>query len=94
MVLGQSDRRLDLVRGSQRLSKKTKLAQGAIMLESTEITWHMVLRMAGREAGPCERWPTTLKGELENNSRKPRDLTKNWHSDSPKYVNLLFLKVR
>jgi hypothetical protein len=29
---------------------------------------------------------------LENNSRKPRDLTKNRHNDSLK-VNLLFLRV-
>jgi hypothetical protein len=34
----------------------------------------MVLVMARREAGPRERWPKMLKGELENNSRKPRDL--------------------
>jgi hypothetical protein len=34
----------------------------------------MVLLMARREAGPHERWPKALKGELENNSRKPRDL--------------------
>jgi hypothetical protein len=54
----------------------------------------MVHVMARREAGSCERWPTTLKGEFENNSRKSRDLTENWHSDSLKSVNLLFLKVR
>jgi hypothetical protein len=30
--------------------------------------------MARREAGSRERWPKTLKGEMENNSRKPRDL--------------------
>jgi hypothetical protein len=34
----------------------------------------MVLMIARREAGPCERWPKMLKRELENNSRKPRDL--------------------
>jgi hypothetical protein len=33
----------------------------------------MVLMMAMQEAGPLERWPKTLKRELENNSRKPRD---------------------
>jgi hypothetical protein len=32
------------------------------------------------------------KGELENNSRKPRDLLKNRHSDRQKRVNLLFLR--
>jgi hypothetical protein len=42
----------------------------------------MVLRMATWEAGPCERWPKTLKGELENISRKPRDWIENRHSDS------------
>jgi hypothetical protein len=34
----------------------------------------MVLMMARREAGPHERQPKMLKGKLENNSRKPRDL--------------------
>jgi hypothetical protein len=34
----------------------------------------MVLVMVKREAGPCERWPKTLKGELENKSRNPREL--------------------
>jgi hypothetical protein len=31
----------------------------------------MVLMMARREAELYERWPKTLKGELENNLRKP-----------------------
>jgi hypothetical protein len=30
--------------------------------------------MARREAGHDERWPKARKGELENNTRKPRDL--------------------
>jgi hypothetical protein len=34
----------------------------------------MVLMMARCKAGSHERWPKTLKGELENNSWKPRDL--------------------
>jgi hypothetical protein len=34
----------------------------------------MILLMARQEAGPCERWSKKLMGELENNSRKPRDL--------------------
>jgi hypothetical protein len=34
----------------------------------------MLIMMAKQEAGSFERWPKTLKGELENNSRKPRDL--------------------
>jgi hypothetical protein len=42
----------------------------------------MVLVMARQEAVPHERWPKILKGELENNSRKPMDLVKNRHSDS------------
>jgi hypothetical protein len=36
----------------------------------------MVLMMARREAGPPERWARMLMGELENNTRKPRDLVK------------------
>ncbi len=34
------------------------------------------------EAGPHKMRPKTLKGELENNSRNPKDLVRNWHSDS------------
>jgi hypothetical protein len=44
--------------------------------------------IARREAGSHERWPKTLKGELENNSRKPRDPSENWHSDSLKKILL------
>jgi hypothetical protein len=36
----------------------------------------MVLLMARQEAGPRERRPKVLKGELENNSRKPGDLVR------------------
>jgi hypothetical protein len=48
----------------------------------------------GSEAGPCERQPKMLKRELKNKSRKPRDLARNWYSDSLKRINLLFLRVR
>jgi hypothetical protein len=34
----------------------------------------MVLLMARREAGPLWRQPKVLKGELDNNSRKRRDI--------------------
>jgi hypothetical protein len=44
----------------------------------------MVLVMARLEAEPCERWTKMLKGELKNNSRKPRILVKNRHSESLK----------
>jgi hypothetical protein len=40
--------------------------------------------MARQEARPGERRPKMLKGELENNSTKPRDLTENRHSDGLK----------
>jgi hypothetical protein len=43
--------------------------------------------MARREAGPHERWPNMLKGELENNPRKPRNLVRN-SSSVLKRVNL------
>jgi hypothetical protein len=66
--LEQLYRRLDLMRGSQRHSKLSSV--GAIMLESTL----MVLVMVMREAGPHERQPTMLKGELGNNFRKPRNI--------------------
>jgi hypothetical protein len=34
----------------------------------------MILVMARRKAGPRERRLKTLRGKLENNLRKPRDL--------------------
>jgi hypothetical protein len=34
----------------------------------------MVIMMARQEDGPCERHAKILKGELENISRKPKDL--------------------
>jgi hypothetical protein len=45
--------------------------------------------MARQEAGPRERWPKMLKGKLENNSRKLRDLVGKLHSDSLKKVQLI-----
>jgi hypothetical protein len=36
----------------------------------------MVLAVVRREAGPRERQPKMIKGELENNFRKPRDLVR------------------
>jgi hypothetical protein len=44
----------------------------------------MALMMARCEAGPVNGGQRLSKGELENISRKPRDLTKNRHSDSLK----------
>ncbi len=38
--------------------------------------------------GPINSGKWHSKGELENNSRKPRDLTKNRHSDSLKKSRL------
>jgi hypothetical protein len=32
----------------------------------------MVLMMAMQEAGPHDKWPNILKGELENSCGKPR----------------------
>ncbi len=51
---------------------KTKLARGGhqVQVHSDQI----ILVMVRFEAGPFERWSKMLKGELENNSRKPRDL--------------------
>jgi hypothetical protein len=36
----------------------------------------MVLGIIRQEAGPHERRPKTLNGELENNSRNPNDLVR------------------
>ncbi len=52
----------------------------------------IVLMMARREAEPRLWWPNVLIGELENNSRKPKELTKNRHDDSIKNGQLLFLR--
>jgi hypothetical protein len=59
----------------------------------------MVLGTVRQEAEPHERWPKMLKGELENNPRKPRELVlvlvlENWHSDCLKKGSLVFLRVR
>jgi hypothetical protein len=73
------------VRGSQRHSKLSWLKgghQARVRLDQ------MVLVIARLKAAPHERWPKTLKGELKNNSRQPRDLVKNWQSDSLKKVKL------
>jgi hypothetical protein len=47
----------------------------------------MVLMMARREAGPHERWARMLTRELENNTRKPKDLVKKWHIENLKRFN-------
>ncbi len=59
----------------------------------------MVRRDAGIQkrhpkAEPSVRQPKTPKGELENNSRNPRDLVRYRHNDSLKRINLLFPRVR
>jgi hypothetical protein len=50
--------------------------------------------MAKWEAGPHERRPKMLKGELENNFRKPRDKVKNKHSDSQKKGQLTLSRAK
>jgi hypothetical protein len=47
-----------------------------------------------REAGPHETWPKMLKGELENNADSQGTRSENWHHDSLKRFNLLFLSLR
>jgi hypothetical protein len=51
---------------------KTKLTQGAPS-GSSQLRSDFLM-MARQEAVPHKRQPKALKGELENNSRKPRDL--------------------
>jgi hypothetical protein len=60
---------------------RTKLAQGGHHAQ-------VHLEQAKWEAGSCERQPKTLKGELENHSRKPRAIVRKRHSDSLKKVQL------
>ncbi len=66
---------------------KTKLTQGGPSDSRDHQTRvhsdQKVLMMAVQEAGLCIWWPHS-RGELENNSRKLWDLTKNRHSDSLK----------
>ncbi len=52
---------------------KTKLAQGWPE-DSSSLRSNGSYDGCTREAGPRERWSKTLKEELENNSRKQRDL--------------------
>ncbi len=56
---------------------------GGIRLESHQIRW-FAWWPGGRLDCINGQRPETLKGELENNSRKPRGLLKNRHSDSLK----------
>ncbi len=70
MVLGTVRWEADPVRGSQMHSKLSWLKGGSH--QAQVCSDQMVLVMARREAGPHERWLKTLKGGLENNSRKPR----------------------
>ncbi len=53
-------------------AQKTNLAQGGPsgLVHADQ----MILVMARREDGPWKRWPKTLEGELENNSRQQRNL--------------------
>jgi hypothetical protein len=44
--------------------------------------------MASWEGGPHKLWSKELKGRVGKNSRKPRGLTKNRHSDSLKKGHL------
>ncbi len=63
-VLGTvRDGRLDLMRGSQRHSNLNQLKVGHQAQVHSD---QMVFVMARRKAGPHERWPQKLKGELEN----------------------------
>ncbi len=59
----------------ERLPKglKTKLTQGGPSLESTQIRWSSLL--PGGRLDLVNGGQRQSKGELENNSRKPRDLT-------------------
>ncbi len=69
--------------GGQRHSKN-KLSSRGGGLQARVRSDLMVLMMARRKAGLHKWWPKKLKGELKNNSRKPRVLLKNRHSDSLK----------
>jgi hypothetical protein len=74
-------------------AKNYTSSRGAIRLESTQIRWFSC--WPGERLDSVNDGQRLSKGEMENNSMKPRDLTENRHSNSlKKRVNLLFLRVR
>jgi hypothetical protein len=66
----QSDGRLDLKRGAAQGTQNWAKWDYYTQVHSDQ----MLLVMVRQETGHRERRLKTLKGELENNSRKPRDL--------------------
>ncbi len=70
--------------------ENTKLAHGGHQIQVHSDKMGFV--MTRQEARPHKRWPKTLKGQLENNSRKPRDLVRDRHSDSLNRVQLSLSK--
>jgi hypothetical protein len=81
MVLGTVRQGLDLVRCGQLHYKEASSRGGHQTISHSD---QMVLVMARREARLRSSGQMCSRAELENNSRKPRDLTKNRHSDSLK----------
>jgi hypothetical protein len=69
----------------------TKLAQGGH--QARVYSDQVVLVMAGGRLDHVNCSQRRSRGELENTTKKPRDLTRNRHSVSLKRVNLLFLRV-
>jgi hypothetical protein len=88
----QSGRSLDLETGSHRCSKLSLLRGNHQARVHSD---QMVLVMIRWEAGPGERWPTTLKGQLESDFRNPGDLVrKRGIVTAKRKFNLLYLRVR
>ncbi len=83
---------MDHVSDGPRPSRTKLSSRGAIRLESTQIRWF--LWWPGGRLDLINGGQRRSKGELENNSRKLRDLLKNRHSDSLKRVIQVMMKKR
>ncbi len=78
------------MRGGKAL--RTKLSQGGH--QARVHLDQLVLMMARREAGPRERGQRLSKDSWKTTQGSQGTWSKNWHSDSLKRLNLLYLRVR
>jgi hypothetical protein len=93
MVLGKERGRLDLMRGGQRHSILSRLKRGTQARVPSDqkvlmmARWGRLDLVRDNQRRSRESWKRTL-------GSKGTKLKKNWHSDSLKRFNLLFLRVR
>jgi hypothetical protein len=87
-------RSLSYVDPKEALMSQTKLAQGVPSGSSPLRSESSCDGQAGGRLDRVNGSQRHFREEMENISRKLRDLTKNGHSDSLKKIYLLFLRVR